>query len=354
MFADESPGPRAFEPADDQQESNAARQANLEVRSYRLLDSHAIGQLPFRYELHHPQSDSDKPRTTQLVTRRLFAGENSSKPLFVAVLTGTSECVGALQCQQHGSDERWALQYLAASQSAGAQNPVPVALLEYAVSQAGWCGARRIMARSQVDSALTGDLRAAGFSAFAHEYVYNVPAVTAGEINRSVRIQENSDVWGIHQLYLQTTPRDVQNAEALTSHEWDLDLEGRSRRGWLMSLGNGPAAYVRVRTSRKLHRLDFMFVPDAHPMLPTLLANVFAILRNESPRPTYVSVRGYQQELASILERNGFELEADQLMMVRYTTAPVPVRSTEGFELLRPAESDPRRVPSFCVRDMHE
>lgn len=354
MFADELPGLRAFDPAADQQENNAARQKDLEVRSYRLLESHAIGQLPYRYELDHPESDSDRPRTTQLVTRRLFAGENSRKPLFVAVDSSSRDLLGALQCHQQGSDERWSLQYLAVREAASRSNPAPVALLEHAIGQAGWCGARRIVARSQIDSALTGSLRATGFSAFAHEYVYTLPAVPAGEINRSVRIQENSDVWGIHQLYLQTTPRDVQNAEALTSHAWDLDLEGRSRRGWLMSSGNGPIAYVRVKTSRKHHQLDTMYLPEAHQMLPTLLGAVFAALRNESPRRTYVSVRGYQQELASALVSVGFEQEVDQLMMVRYTTVPVPVRNAEAFELLRTAESDPRRVPSYFVRDVHE
>lgn len=210
------------------------------------------------------------------------------------------------------------------------------------------------MARSHMNSPLTGTLRATGFSAFAHEYVYKVPAVPAGEIHGSVRMQENSDVWGIHQLYIQTTPRDVQNAEAFTSHEWDLDLEGRSRRGWLIASEFGPIAYVRVRTSRKHHQLDTMFLPDASHVLVTLLKAVFAALGNESPRKTYVSVRGYQQELVSILTNSGFELEADQLMMVRYTTAPAPVRNAEGFELLRPVESDPRRVPSYFVRDVHE
>lgn len=354
MFADELPGLRAFDPADDQQENNALRQTGLEVRSYRLLEARTIGQLPFRYELDHPESDSDRPRLPELVMRRLFAGENSARPLFVAVDPPTRSLLGALQCQQQGADERWSLQYLSTTEPAGRSNQAAVALLEHAISQAGWCGARRIMAQSRIDGPITGILRSTGFTAFAHEYVYTLPAVPAGEINRSVRSQENSDVWGIHQLYLQTTPRDVQNAEALTSHEWDLDLEGRSRRGWLISSDNGPIAYVRVRTSRKHHQLDTMYLPEAHHMLPTLLNAVFAALRNEAPRRIYVSVRGYQQELSSVLGAAGLEQEADQLMMVRYTTVPIPARNAEAFELLRPVESNPRRVPSYFVRDVHE
>lgn len=354
LFADELPGLRAFEPTDDQQVKSAARRSNIEVRSYRLLDSHAIGQLPHRYELQHPESDTDQPGTTALVTRRLLAGDTSNNPLFVAIERTSREILGALQCVQRESDDRWILHYLRCSEAVAHENPVPIALLEHSIGQAGWFGARRIMARSQVDSPLTGALRATGFSAFTHESVYSLPSGPVGEINRSVRTQENSDVWGIHQLYLQTTPRDVQGAEALTSHEWDLDLEGRSKRGWMIVSDSGLIAYVRVRTSRKCHQLDAMFAPDAHEELRSLLSAVFAVLRNESPRRTFVSVRGYQQELGTILTNVGFELDIDQLMMVRYTTAPVPARGAEAFELLQPAEADPRRVPSYFVRDVHE
>src|SRR5690625_4558571 len=105
MFADDRLGPRAFEPADGQWHNAATERSGLEVRSYRLLDSHAISQLPFRYELYHPESDSDQPRTLQLATRKVFAGENSSSPLFVAIHSESKTLVAALQCQQRESDE---------------------------------------------------------------------------------------------------------------------------------------------------------------------------------------------------------------------------------------------------------
>lgn len=354
MFADKFPGPRAFQPADDQWEKNAALQSELEVRSYHLLDSAAIRHFPHRYELFHPESDTNRPQTAQLVMRRLFAGENSNSPLFVAIHKQTKEKLGALQCRQVQADDRWTLQYLASSDPATPDNPTPIALLEHAIAESGQCGARRLMARSEVDSPLSGALRATGFTAFAHESVFASPVVPIGESSRSVRFQENSDVWGIHQLYLQTTPRDVQNAEAFTSHVWDADFEGRSRRGWLISEGNGPVVYARVQTTRKLHKLDAMFRPDAYHRLPTLLDSVFAVLRNESPRPIFVSVRGYQQEMEATLAEFGLEPEAEQLMMVRYTTVPASARPAEVFELLPATERSTRRVPSFYVRDTHE
>jgi hypothetical protein len=261
-----------------------------------------------------------------------------------------------LQCLQQGVDDRWYLQYLASQEEVNDGNPTHVALLEHAVVQAGWRGARRLMARSSADSPLTGTLRSIGFSAFAREYVYSLSRLPEGGAVKQVQVQEKSDVWSIHQLYLQTTPREVQGAEALTSHVWDIDIEGRSRRGWFIPRDSGASAYIRVRTTRGHHLLDAMYQPESLRHMPELFHAVFHALRIETPRPIFVSVRGYQQELGTLLESLGFGLETDQLMMVRYTTVPVPasVRPVEAFERLRAVEPDARRVPSFYVRDIHE
>lgn len=353
-FADDVPDLHAPEPAEDRWVANAAPRTDLHVRLYRLLDSAAISRLGCRYELHHPESEVDAPRTSQLVMRRLLAGDNSSQPLFVASSTERGELLGALQCHRQGSDERWHLQYLLSREPVCADDPLALALLEHAIGQAGWFGARRIMARSEMDSLLTASLRRVGFSAFGNELVYTLATAPAGEMSRSVRVQGTSDVWEIHQLYLQTTPRDVQNAEALTSHEWDVDLEGRSTRGWYVATEGTPSAYVRVQTSRRMHRLDAMFAPGCSAQVGTILGHVFTVLQGESPRPVYLGVRGYQQELGTELEALGFRRGVHQLMMVRYTTASAPVRTVEGFELLRPAEADARRVPSYYVRDVQK
>ncbi len=356
QFANKLPGPRAFKPAAGQPEQNTAFSNDVEIRQFRLSDCGSISDLPHRFELRHPESDGDRPGTLQLIVRRLLSGEDSRSPLYVARDAHTRQCLGTLQCVQQGVDDRWYLQYLASREGIDDGNAVHIKLLEHAISQAGWRGARRLMARSDFESPLTGTLRSVGFTAFTREYVYVLPEVPRGTTGKRVRVQEKSDVWSIHQLYLQTTPNEVQSAEALTSHVWDADNEGRSRRGWFVATDDGARAYARVRTTRRQHVLDVMFLPDARSHMPDLLNAVFQELENESPRPVYVLVRGYQQELDSLLESMGFWLESDQLIMVRYTTVPVPasVRPLEAFELLRPAEANGQRVPSFYVRDVHE
>ncbi len=356
QFANESPGPRAVDPEAGQSQRNAANATDLDIHELRLSDCGSVGSLPHRFELRHPESDGDQPGALQLIVRRLLSGEESRSPLYVARNVKTKQCVGTLQCVQQGVDDRWYLHYLASQEGVGDGNAVHVALLEHAIGEAGWRGARRLMARSDFDSPLTGVLRSVGFAAFAREYVYVLSGVPGGTSGKRVRVQEKSDVWSIHQLYLQTTPRDVQSAEALTSHVWDTDTEGRSRRGWFVPTESGASAYIRVRTTRRQHLLDVMYLPEARPQLPDLFHAVFHTLANESSRPVYVMVRGYQQDLDSLLTTMGFDLESDQLMMVRYTTVPVPasVRPLEAFERLRPAEADGQRVPSFYVRDVHD
>lgn len=355
-FANDAHGPRAVEPADGQPERSAARYRNVDVRPFALSDCGPIVHFPHRFELRHPESDGDRPGKWQLIARRMLTGEETNSPLFVARCIETKQRLGALQCTQQGVDDRWYLQYLASQEEVDDGNTVHIALLEHAIGQAGWRGARRLMARSDTDSPLTGTLRSVGFTAYAREYVYAMTAIPQGIPGKRVRIQEKSDVWSIHQLYLQTTPRDVQNAEALTSHVWDIDQEGRTRRGWFVPTDSGASAYVRVRTNRRFHLLDAMYHLESLAFMPDLFHAVFHALRNESPRPVYIQVRGYQQELETLLESLGFSLEADQLMMVRYTTVPVPnsVRPIANFERLRKAEAEGQRVPSFYVRDVHD
>lgn len=354
QFVSEPTAHESTELTGEQLEKAAMLQAEIVVRQYRLMDVPSISSLPHRYEMHHPESDGENPRPLPLLVRRLLSGDNSHTPLYVAIHRPSREILGALQCRQYAADERWHLQYMLGLEPVDYRNPVAISLLEFAISEAGWRGARRLMTRAEVESPISGSLRFTGFTAFGREGIYRMSGVPVGELGGDVRMQRKPDVWGIHQLYIRTTPRDVQNAEALTSHEWDIDLDGLSRRGWFHSAGNGPMAYVRVTTTRRLHRLDVMFEPTAMSQLAEVLETVFAVLWHESPRQVFIAVRGYQQELEVLLKSLGFDYQSDQLMMVRYTTMPVSLRPTEAFEPLPAAETERVRVPSFYMRDVHE
>lgn len=327
--------------------------ASLVVRPYHLRDSGMMSQLPIRHELRFPESSYGHPGRMQLAVRRILHAENSDLPLYVA-LAGEDR-VGALQCARHPADDRWHLQFLTLAESADDYN-VTVAMLEHAVVAAGQCGARRILTRLDVESSLMPAMRSVGFSSYGREQVFLLESASGASGKVGIRAQAKSDVWSVHQLYIQTTPRDVQNAEALTSHAWDVDIEGRSQRGWFVVSDSGVGAYVRVRTSRHYHVLDVLVAPEMRTGLKSVLAGVQVVLAQETPRPTYLLLRGYQLDLLNVIAEQVQGLVSEQHLMVKYTTATTPgsIRLAESFELLRHAETDPQRVPSFSVRNQHE
>lgn len=354
QFGKKESGPRRFDNQPRQPDTNAPSPSDISVRPFHLLESAALAGFDERIELRFPESSFIQPGAVRLILRRLFRAENTDQPIYLATDTHTKKKLGALQCRQQPADDRWHLQFMALANDTSETFSVPVALLEHAVSDAGSRGARRVLARVDVDSPVTAALRAVGFAAYTREQVFRLGDAHATAIDSRVRVQQKSDVWSVHQLYLHSTPREVQNAEALTSHAWDVDTEGRTQRGWFIANNSDVVAFIRVRTERQFHVLDVMTTLLDRAVVAPLLGSVMATLRNETSRPVFLLLRGYQAELSSsVIEYIG-EPVAEQFLMVKYTTAPAARRAAETFELLRPVESDPQRVPSFCVRDIHE
>lgn len=348
--------PRQPETSGDLKETGTKRPGSLDVRPFLFLDSRMMRLFDTRVELRLPESAFDQPGAMRLALRRLLAAETSTQPLYVAVDQTSGTRIGALQCLQQSADDRWHLQFLAFQSGIDAAWQVPVALLEHATREAGIRGARRILAKIGTRSAIVPALLSVGFTTYSQEQVFLIADDTPVTYLKGVRAQTKSDVWSVHQLYLQTTPRDVQNAEALTSHAWDVDSEGRSQRGWFIANDRGIGAYIRVRTTRQYHVLDTMVASENRNDLTELLSSVVAILKTESPRQMFLTLRGYQADLQNVILEFVTDPIIEQLLTVKYTTATAPasIRVAESFELLRTVESDPKRVPSFCVKEIHE
>src|SRR5690606_15816104 len=110
--------------------------------------------------------------------------------------------------------------------------------------------------------------------------------------------QEQADVWAIHQLYMHSTPRDVQYAEALTSHSWDVQAmwrdSGHGCRGWIIADDHLATGYARAVSRRDAHIVDFMLSPERRQDFPRLVSAVFKELSALPSRHVYVVVRDYQ------------------------------------------------------------
>ena len=276
-----------------------------------------------------------------------------SKP-FLYVATVESRLVGMVQFQPTSPDRRWHAIAIGTATGVYHSGPVEDGLLRHAITAAGLRGVKRLFARLPSGSELVESFGRIGFAPYATEtiFVADVPQGRAKSV--PVRRQETSDTWAIHQLHNSTVPKQVQYAEAITSHRWDLrgrdELAGGGNRlGWLVDDNAGLAAYGRVLLGPRANSIELLYSPDRTETIGGLLDRILTDLRSESKQKrVYCTLRGYQVEAAKELEVRGFEPILEQDLLVKYTTAtarapqfePLPLHS----ELI---ERLPKRVPSF-------
>lgn len=322
---------------------------DLHVRKVRWTDAFAISSIRQRYLLNQPNTHWRGSAPTQLSLRRLLPFPASSARCFVAC--ADRRLVGYAIFDVIGADQRWVMEGIGANLGIYAAEPVLDELLRAAVISAGLEGTKRLYARVPNGSEILPAVRRSGFSPYASESVLASSLVPLTRVQPGVRRQMASDVWAIHQLYMATVPRQVQYAEALTSHHWDLRARtsGRERcSGWLVEDGYQTVAYLRAETSADGHVLECLVHPEHRDVFADLIATACADLGTMAPRRVSIVVRGYQRELLPDLSGLGFTLQLEQDVHVKYTTAPArsPVSGalSLGLEVKEPVG---KRVPTF-------
>ena len=256
-----------------------------------------------------------------------------------------------------GPDLRWQL-IAAGVTSGGLARHAPEALLRFGTIRAGATGVKRLYANLPLDSPLLDDARAVGFRPYAEEEIMVARALPQRHMPATIRPQEQADTWAIHQLYNAAVPRQVQYAEAYTSHFWDMDSRrGMTTdvRGWVLEDGHQVAGYLRIASRRERHVLDVVALPDRHDALATLLDGAAAFLAKRPVRRVYTALRTYQQHLVPAFEEIGFRKGSQQQLLVKYTTATVRAPLTEP--VLAPVDARERvtkRVPTFMQTPRHE
>lgn len=326
---------------------------SFEVRRARLTDILSLSRVSPRFEMNQPNSSRSDIDPVRASVRRLLPFARDDRRIFVAVAKEGQQLLGFAQFHVVGPDQRWVLESIGTNVGIYESSPVVAELLRHALVDAGLSGVKRLYAHSEPTCPIYQSLREMGFEPFTQETVMGANAVPVKSTGRGVRVQDQADVWAIHQLYIHSTPRQVQYAEALTSHSWDVDAIVRNGadgcQGWMIADDYIAIAYARAISRRDAHVLDFMVVPQHRNVLPDLLATVFRDLSGVSSRRTFVIVRRYQSEYLPILEQQGFVPALEQEVLVKYTTASV--RSTmlaSGVVAVDPQkETSARRVPTF-------
>ena len=346
-----SSAPRANDRRDDHQ-YQAPSILPIDVRSPRLGDAAGLRHLDPLYRLDQPDSllVPISPLRTGLAS--VLPGGRRRRPVFVA--SAGDRLVGYAQFDVGSWDQRWYAVALGASVGVFEAEPVWESILTHAVRAAGLRGVKRLFARVPLTETVNQAFRRIGWNAYASEVLFAATDLPRrGGWNRSVRRQIPSDTWGIHQLYGAVVPRPVQDAEALTSHFWEVN--GRrstprrvSQLSWVQTDGHQPIGYAAVRSRGGIHVIDLMCLPDRREILPDLLAAAISSLPDRSPQRVYCAVRGYQAEVATVLGASGFSSILEQDLLVKYTTARVLAPVTEAVEFhVEARESLPKRVPTF-------
>jgi hypothetical protein len=274
------------------------------------------------------------------------------RPMFVALADG--QPVGFIRISPRRPDGRWVVSAIAASTGVYSPEPVWETLLGHAVRAGGLRGVRRLFARVPAGHPVIEVMRRSGWSSYATESVFRATRLSgSGEAASGIRRQELADTWAIHQLYLATVPRHVQEVEAITSHVWHMDERFRARTGprqagWLLTDGGQLAGYARHTSSARTAMIDAVIAPGMRGHLGALLDHVAAVRGDEGTRATYFALRGYLAELKDELTERGFAEIGDQELLIRYTTATARTAAIDPVHFpveLRPAV--PRRVPTF-------
>jgi hypothetical protein len=329
----------------------------------RKLGARDLRHLVSNYRLVHvDQPDSLIERTGPLGIAvrglRPFARLN---PITNLAFTANDRFLAFSQFRQFGPDRRWVLSGVGLANGLFAPERVVQDLLEFSVMRAGRKGVKRLFARVQSESPIREALDQVGFEAYMREDLFVLDGAPAlALVDGSTREQEQGDTWAIHQLYHAAVPKQVQSAEAWTSHQWDVTSPKRKNNWWrsfVLEADHQIIAYARVCTGANAAAIEFMYLPDQRNDLEGFCGGVLdQAIRAGGASRVFVPVRAHQSELMTILERIGFSSVRGQDLLIKYTAAKVTAVANETV-ILAPVdvrERVPKRVPTFLSPRVRE
>lgn len=342
------------EPSHDTVEAGASQPTifPLEARSVRPRDLPGLRNLDALYRLNLPESLLTSYSALRSGMKACLARGRRAQPVLVAC--AGDRLVGFAHFQPTGPDGRWICLALGSSVGVFNVDPVWEALLTQGVRAAGLRGVRRLYARLPQSVPAGEAFRRQGWAPYAAETLFvahqdvAVPGAGAG-----LRRQEPSDTWAIHQLYNQSVPKRVQEAEAYTSHRWDArsqpgGTDGATVVGVLIEDGQRLVGYARTCSRAGSHYVELVYHPERRDILHDLISGALAALTVRPLRRVYCAVRGYQAEAATALEDRGFAPMLEQELFVKYTTANVRLPAVESVPFhVEVRDKLPQRVPSF-------
>ncbi|MGI5835426.1 MAG: hypothetical protein ACOX87_02900 [Chloroflexota bacterium] len=211
-----------------------------------------------------------------------------------------------------------------------------VDLLEHLAGEASRKGVRRVFLSTPPDNDLGRIAKQAGFVNYTSETLYSCPLPVTLNDKEQLRPRPRlrQDTHALFRLYNSTVPCRVRSAEAITLDEW-ISLEKGSRL-WAPSLGGSRQHFVweekdeivgwlQLSFSAKSQHAELMVHPSKRKTINDMV--LFALSQVSPRAPVYFSVREYQTEVASVVQRLGATAVADYLMFARELAVRIPSRA---------------------------
>jgi ribosomal protein S18 acetylase RimI-like enzyme len=213
------------------------------------------------------------------------------------------------------------------------------ALLDHLFNEGLGRGVTKFIVRIPVDDPVADLFRSRGFTAYATEHALlkeSLPLRPLPPVSgwRSMR---REDEFGLYLLYVATTPKAVAAVEASSFTEWRRTFQPAARSSRIPRRAGQPR-FVVERTQLvawmslvpggggRPHTLGLMAAAQPAELWPALLERSLAYAAQHRPGPVWCSLRHYDEAAIALLMREGFEVIASQVLMVRELPLKVPAR----------------------------
>jgi hypothetical protein len=241
---------------------------------------------------------------------------------------------GLISARRRSSNTAWEVDCLI---NAAEEESICMSLLDRVSEEAGRSGAEKIFLRLVADSGVVPIARRGGFVPFVVENQYAhqgpVPAERLdGQARRgraastlSLRRRSRADAYPLFQLYNIAVPEPVRRVEGATFAEWLAAQERHwlTRRSTQLVLDRDGylGAWMRAAADGDIGRFDLLVHPRELDLLEPLLLAALARLSSQGVLLTLVPE--YEEPLARLLQRMGFERQDQYVVMAKRTAALV-------------------------------
>lgn len=218
-----------------------------------------------------------------------------------------------------------------------------VVLLEALIKQAGYWGAKQVVADLAIDADFLPQFRKAGFSVWAKQRVfrYKSGTVVKSHHEKRWRTWTSKDIHAMRSLYLTLVPPLIQPVEPMTRRE-KLGLVFYDGNGVLQAYADlvyGPAgAWVLP-----------LIHPEAKENMTDLLLQMLMDLPGLYDRDIFVTVRSYQPWVEHALENLSAQPGPEQVLLVRHLTIRQRVKAEFSFSSVENGKTEPT-IPVTSIK----